>query len=150
LENGRIIGGNELRRALLEGSPVNLGLDTSVVVRLLVGLPEKEYRSARRRLDDAHSADDLVLVSDLVLAEAYHALRHHYDVPDAEVRARLTAFLESGLVLLEPAGGVRALHAEGGAGLMDRMIHERYRSLDAVTITFDRQQADLEGADRLR
>ena len=129
---------------------MSLGLDTSIVVRLLVGLPEKEYRIARKRLDDANQANELVLISDLVLAEAYHALCYHYEIPEEEVRRRLADFIQSGLVLLEPAGAIRALLDSRGAGLMDRMIHERYRSLDAVTLTFDRKQADLEGADRLR
>ena len=111
-----------------------IGLDTSVVVRLLVGLPERDFRLARKRLEDAYEAGDIVLISDLVLAEAFHALRYHYEVPEFEVRARLADFVESGLALLEPAAGVRALRSRGGAGLMDRMIHERYLSLDAVTL----------------
>jgi len=129
---------------------VNVGLDTSVVVRLLAGVPEREYRIARKRLDDAYRANDRVLISDLVIAEAYHALRYHYKIPEEEVRSRLAAFVESGLVLLEPAGGIRALRATGGAELMDRLVHERYRSLDVVTLTFDRKQGSLEGVDRLR
>jgi predicted nucleic acid-binding protein len=146
----RIIDGTGSRRALPGGLPVNVGLDTSVVVRLLVGLPENEYRIARKRLDGAFLANDIVLISDIVLAEAYHALCYHYEIPEMEARRRLAAFVESGLVLLEPTGGVRALRTASGAGLMDRMIHERYRSLDAVTLTFDGKQGRLEGADRLR
>jgi hypothetical protein len=119
-------------------------------VRLLVGLPERDYRLARKRLEDAYDAGDIVLISDLVLAEAFHALRYHYEVPEAEVRARLADFVESGLALLEPAAGVRALRSRGGAGLMDRMIHERYLSLDAVFLTFDRKQSGLAGAIQLR
>jgi hypothetical protein len=115
-----------------------------------MGLPEKEYRIARKRLDEAYLANGIVLISDLVLAEAYHALRYHYAIPENEVRRRLADFVKSGLVLLEPAGAIRALGNAGGAGLMDRMIHERYRSLDAVTLTFDGKQGNLEGANRLR
>ena len=135
---------------MLEGWPVNAGLDTSVVVRLLVGLPEREYRIARKRLDEAYRENDLVLISDLVLAEAYHALRYHYIVPEEEARNRLIAFVESGLVLLEPVGGIRALRDGRSSGLMDLLIHERYRSLDVVTLTFDKKQGGLEGADHLR
>ena len=122
-----------------------IGLDTSVVVRLLVGLPLREYRAASDRLEKAYQAQEIVIVTDLVLAETYHALRHHYEVPDATARERLLELVTSGLVVPEPAGAVRALAVEGGE-LMDRMIHQRHRSLDALTVTFDRRQGRLEGS----
>lgn len=63
------------------------GLDTSVVVRLLVGMPEAQYRVARRRLENAHAQGETVLVSDLVIAETCHVLRHHYGIEEGLVRA---------------------------------------------------------------
>jgi len=128
---------------------VTIGLDTSVVVRLLVGLPEALARSARRRLERATEEGEAVLVADLVIAEAYHALQYHYAVPKAEVRSLLRKFVESGVVRLEPSGSAGALDAKGGAGLVDRLIHARYRSIGAVTLTFERRQGRLEGAVRL-
>jgi predicted nucleic acid-binding protein len=68
---------------------VTLGLDTSVVVRLLMGVPEAPARAARRRLEHAAEAGETVLVSDLVISEAYHALQYHYGVPKAEARSLL-------------------------------------------------------------
>ena len=61
-----------------------LGLDTSVVVRLLAVLPEGQALRARARLEQALDAGETVLVTDLVIAEAYHALHHHYRMPKAE------------------------------------------------------------------
>ena len=58
-----------------------IGLDTSVVVRLLVGEPQNIARATRRRLERAVEAGERVLVSDLVIAEAYFALQHHYGIP---------------------------------------------------------------------
>jgi len=52
-----------------------LGLDTSVVVRLLVGLPEALAQAAQRRLERAVETGERVFVSDLVIAEAYFAAR---------------------------------------------------------------------------
>jgi predicted nucleic acid-binding protein len=127
-----------------------IGLDTSVVVRLLVGLPESQARVARRRLEGAVEEGEPVVVSDLVVAEAYHALQHHYAVPKAQARAILRRFVESGIVTLEPHAAVGALEFAGGAGLVDRLIHLRYRSLGAITLTFERRQGSLEGAVRLR
>jgi predicted nucleic acid-binding protein len=127
-----------------------IGLDTSVVVRLLVGLPESQARVARRRLEDAVEAGEPVVVSDLVIAETYHALQHHYAVPKTQARAILRRFVGSGIVVLEPRGAFGALEVAGGAGLVDRLIHLRYRSLGAITLTFERRQGSLEGAVRLR
>ena len=128
---------------------MTLGLDTSVVVRLLVGVPEAHARAARRRLERAAEAGETVLVSDLVITEAYHALQHHYGVPKGEARSLLLRLVESHAVQLDPPAARAALPAAGGAGLVDRLIHLRYRSLDAVTVTFERTQGKLEGAVRL-
>jgi predicted nucleic acid-binding protein len=126
-----------------------IGLDTSVVVRLLVGLPEAQARAARRRLERAVEAGEPVLVSDLVVAETYYALQHHYAVPKPEARAILRRFIESGIVRLEPGVLSGAFGAAEGAGLVDRLIHLRYVSLGALTVTFERSQGHLEGAVRL-
>jgi predicted nucleic acid-binding protein len=53
---------------------VSIGLDTSVVLRLLTGEPAAEARLARGRIERAHAAAEPVIVTDLVLAEAYFAL----------------------------------------------------------------------------
>jgi predicted nucleic acid-binding protein len=127
-----------------------IGLDTSVVVRLLVGLPESQARRARRRLEGAVESGESVVVSDLVIAETYYALQHHYAVPKGQARAILRRFVGSGVVSLEPHSAVGALEAAGGAGFVDRLIHLRYRSLGAITLTFEQRQGSLEGAVRLR
>jgi predicted nucleic acid-binding protein len=128
---------------------VTIGLDTSVVVRLLTGEPVAAARAAARRLAAAADAGERVVVCDLAVIEAYHALHHHYGVPQPEARALLHRLLVSGVVDPEPAEMVPALSATG-AGLADRVIHARYRALGAVTLTFDRRQGGLEGAVRLR
>jgi len=126
-----------------------IGLDTSVVVRLLVGLPTAQAVAARRRLERAVEHGEGVVVCDLVLAETYHALQHHYGVPKGEARAMLRRFGESGVVQVEPAQSLLALAALPGAGFVDRLIHQRYRGLGASTLTFERKQGALEGAIRL-
>ena len=70
-----------------------IGLDTSVVVRLLVGAPEAQAGAARRRLEHAIERGESVIVCDLVIAEAYYALQFHYDVPKAEARSMLMRFV---------------------------------------------------------
>ncbi|MBI4419984.1 MAG: PIN domain-containing protein [Gemmatimonadetes bacterium] len=129
---------------------MTIGLDTSVVVRLLVGLPESQAARARRRLEAALENGERVVVADLALAETYHALHYHYAMPKDGARALLSRFLESGVVDPDPAGARQVVAARGGAGLVDRLIHQRYRDLGAVTVTFERRQGRLEGAVQLK
>ena len=126
-----------------------IGLDASVVVRLLVGLPQGQAAIARRRLERAFEDDQPILVCDLVLAETYYALCHHYRVPKDEARRLLRDFAASGLVTVEPPEVAGALAPARGAGLVDRLIHARYRRVGAVVVTFERKQAALGGAERL-
>ena len=117
---------------------MNLGLDTSVVLRLLIGQPEDQAALARRRLEQAHTHGDTIVISDLVLAECYYALVHHYQIPKDEARSRLRHMAHSGTVTVEPHEALAALEPAPGAGLVDRLILHRYRALAASTLTFDR------------
>lgn len=124
-------------------------LDTSIVVRLLVGLPEAQFRAARRRLEESHANQEPVIVLDLVILETFFALRHHYQIPEAEVRSALRRFLESGLVTCDPPGAESLIASKGGPGLADRLICLRSNRLASTLLTFDRDQAQLEAAELL-
>lgn len=129
-----------------------IGLDTSVVLRLLIGEPRAQAEVARRRIERALIAGEKVFVTDLVVAEAYHALRHHYDVPQTVALSRLQDFFSAGIVQVDPVGVAEALGqgTRGHAGVVDRLIVTRHRALGATTATFDRRQARLEGGVLLR
>ena len=129
-----------------------VGLDASVVLRLLIGEPRQLTQIARRRIERALAAGEQVIVTDLVVAEVFHALRHHYDVPEGIALARLRELFDSGAVRLDPAGTAEALGPGPGrgAGFVERLIVARHRSLGAATATFDRRQARLESAVLLR
>ena len=124
-----------------------IGLDTSVVPRVLIGELRAQAEVARRRIERALVAGEKVVVTDLVVAEAFHALRHHYDIPQAMALGRLQAFFSAGIVQVDPLGAAEALGqgARGHAGVVDRLIVARHRALGATTATFDRRQARLEG-----
>jgi predicted nucleic acid-binding protein len=126
-----------------------VGLDTSVVLRLLIGKPATEARVARERLKDAHERGESMVVTDLVIAETYYALHYHYGVSKTEARAKLLAMAGSRVVTLSPPEAISALGPSTGAGLVDRLIHARHRGSGAVSWTFDRKLAALEGAVRL-
>jgi predicted nucleic acid-binding protein len=131
---------------------VAVGLDTSVVLRLLIGEPRHLTDLARRRIERALAAGERMVVTDLVLTEVFHALRHHYDIPEVVALAQLRGLLDSGVVQLDPAGAREAFEpgAGGRTGIVDRLIVARHRSLGATTATFDRRQARLDGAVPLR
>lgn len=131
------------------GGLMSLALDTSVVVRLLVGEPADQHDRARGRLERARAEAEPVYVTDLVVVETYYAIRHHYGVPDGEARSRLAQFLASGVVEPDPAGLGEAVAAGPPPGLADRLIHHRHGERGSTTVTFDRGQAALAGAELL-
>jgi predicted nucleic acid-binding protein len=128
---------------------MRVALDTSVVVRLLTGQPAAEAARARARVESAHRAGDDLLVTDLVAAETFHALRFHYRVPREDAATAIRKMVTSGLVRLEPEDALRAWTRGSAVRLVDRLVHFRHRSLDAVTWTLDRRQGRLDGATRI-
>ncbi len=77
-------------------------LDTSVLIRLLVGEPKAQHESALRFLQEQKGAKRPVHVSDLVLSEAYFALQSYYGIPKHDALAMLALFLNEGSVSATP------------------------------------------------
>jgi predicted nucleic acid-binding protein len=127
-----------------------IGLDTSVVVRLLIGEPAVQARAARRLMAERRRAGEAAAVSDLVVGEAYFALRHHYEVPHAQAVDALRSLLnDPGVVAL---GAAREVLASGHdvrqvPGFMDRLIHADYARAPAALVTFDRAASRLSGTE---
>lgn len=129
---------------------MTLGLDTSVVVRLLVGEPVRQAEAARRLLDErVERREPPVALSDLVVGESYFALRHHYEIPHSKAVAALRLLLNDPRIF--PTGVARqVLSLASGAidapGLMDRLIHGDYQHAGVALLTFDRGASRLPGA----
>lgn len=127
------------------------GIDTSIFVRLLSGQPAADYEIAVRRLTALRAAQpEPITVANIVIAEAYAVLQHHYGLTKADTRDGMLAVLTSGLV--EPAGGdavLDALRATKEPGLTDRLIVLEYAALPATVLTLDRKMAALPGCRRL-
>jgi len=70
---------------------MSIGLDTSVVLRLLTGAPAKQAEAARALLA---ASRDSVCISDLVVGESYFVLRHHYAVLLIDATQALAALLD--------------------------------------------------------
>jgi predicted nucleic acid-binding protein len=125
-----------------------VGLDTSVVLRLLVGSPPDQAKAAIGFVKQSRTAGVRVVVSDLVVSEAYFALHAHYDVPKAAAIGALLEMLDSGLV--EPADGpgilrvlTSAARSAAKPGFVDRLIHEQYQRSSAGMVTFERAASRL-------
>jgi predicted nucleic acid-binding protein len=131
--------------------PDRFGIDTSILVRLATGDPEREFDDCVRRLStlvEHHDAE--VFASNQVVGETYIALQHHYGVPKADARAALASVLQSGLVApLNGASVFAALEAVTGCGLLDRLIADDCRRAGLVTLTLDRKMAAFPQARRL-
>lgn len=126
------------------------GLDTSVVVRLLIGAPADQAMIAQQVIESAAARS--IAVSDLVVEEAYFALRHHYDVPHRRAIAALSALVSDPRIRCTGiAAQVLASMPERdvGPGLMDRLIHGGYEAEGITLLTFDRAAARLPSAQLL-
>ena len=127
-----------------------VGLDTSVVLRLLTAEPADQADEALGFLKELKSADRRAFVSDLVVSEAYFALQAHYQVPKRKAVRVLLDFLRSGFVEPEENGvAVQALESITGSsqkpGFVDRMIHAQYGMIPATLITFEKASRRLDG-----
>lgn len=120
-----------------------VGLDTSLVMRILTGEPEAQARAMQEFVRSSVLKGKSLVVSDLVVSEAYFALVTHYGVAKREAVDGLLEMFESGVV--QPTHGgcaVRVLHAMKSSGqkpgLVDRLIHAQYASLPAGMATFEK------------
>ena len=127
---------------------MKVGLDTSVVLRLLTGEPELQARRALAELDALAHSGAVPLVSDLVVSEVYFALQYHYGVPKGEALALLARFLgESGVKPLGASGAVLAVPdlATANPGFVDRLIHAEYARSTGEVLTFERAAGRFPG-----
>lgn len=125
-----------------------VGLDTSCVIRLLIGEPGHLVEKAIAQLDTIAQENKLAAVSDLVVSEAYYALQYHYDVPKQLALDMLKQFLESPeIVPLNEALTVlqQSNLAKAKPGFVDRMIHADYYRNTSRMLTFEKSANKLPG-----
>ena len=126
---------------------MSFGLDTSVVVRLLVGEPEDQARRAWEFLEQCSSEGEPAHVSALVVAESFFVLQHHYGVPLAKTLQQLASLLGDARISADAAAR-RVLRTPGLSrmkpGFVDRLIHALYEDDGRALATFDKTAAKLE------
>ena len=88
----------------------NLGIDTSVLVRIASRQPEGEYRRCAERIRIlVEEQGREIFASNQVIGEAYIVLQYHYEISAPEARAALVEALTSGLVA--PLNGQSVIEA---------------------------------------
>jgi predicted nucleic acid-binding protein len=119
-----------------------ISVDTSVVVRYLVGTPEEQSARAARLID----GHDDVGISLLVLAETAHVLRSFYRVPVPEIADKLIELVtRSNVLTLEISkpdvlDALARARAFGATPIVDALIAASARALGGVPVaTFDRR-----------
>jgi predicted nucleic-acid-binding protein len=121
-------------------------LDTSVLLRLLVGEPEKQAKIAEETLDEFCKSGKKVFVSDLVLCETYFALQFHYKVPKKEAIVVLKNLSQSEEIecstIARSVLTQTNLHS-ANPGFVDRLIHAQYEATGAPMLTFEKASKKL-------
>jgi predicted nucleic-acid-binding protein len=125
---------------------VKTGLDTSVLLRLLLGQPSDQAARAVAFLDELTLGGHRAVVSDLVVAETYFALQHHYGVSKPDALQGLRQLFASGEI--EPLGAaaeVLAVHglASVKPGFVDRLIHGAYANEADEMVSFEKAAGKL-------
>ena len=124
------------------------GLDTSVVVRIISGLPEGVAEKVGERIAAEIAGGDDFAVSALVLSETYFALQHHYAFTKEEALQSLLAF--SCTEGIRVAESIRAIlespHlAKAKPGFVDRMIVGEYATAGSDTYSCEKSFRRLDG-----
>jgi predicted nucleic-acid-binding protein len=126
-----------------------LGIDTNVVVRLVVADDAEQTRRARKLIEQALSHEEPVLVSLLVLLECEWVLRSRYGFTRVALQSIFRALLEARELSFEdePALEEALFHWKDSAcGFSDCLIAAHNRQMECrATATFDGKAARLPG-----
>jgi len=122
-----------------------IGVDTSVIVRYLVGTPTAQARRAAALIDD----DDVEIgISVVALAECAHVLRTQYGVESVDIVESLISLIQRenvrvlGLRSDVLVGMLVRARSMPGRPIPDAIIAAASLAADALPLaTFDREQA---------
>lgn len=132
---------------------MNYGLDTSALLRLLVGEPEALAQKVNDRLASLIDAGHAIHISDLVLSEAYYALQTHYGLSKDQALSSLDSLQSvAGFKLSTTALRVFETPRLGHAnpGFVDRLIAAGYETNGETTISCEKSFSRLTKAEVIR
>ena len=120
---------------------MTFGLDTSVLLRLLTGEPSELASHALERYQRGIANGDDFAVSDVVAAETYYALQHHYNKTKEESLAALMMFSGDERISFSPdfmaAIKTPNIH-KANPGFVDRMLVSGYTSKGQITLSCEK------------
>lgn len=126
-----------------------IGLDTNVLLRLLLRDDEAQAAAALRFVEGACSAEAPCLINRIVLIEAAWVLASGYGYGREQVAAILDAVLRTEVFAVENAAEAWAAlkdYRGGNADFADCLIGRTNRALGAeTTASFDRKAQALDG-----
>jgi hypothetical protein len=129
---------------------MTFGLDTSVVLRLLTGQPQDLAAKALERYQDGIAAGDDFSVSDLVAAESYYAIQHHYGKSKEEALDALRSFSSGDGISFsqnfEAAINTPNIH-KASPGFVDRMLVSGYGENGQITLSCEKSFRRLPGTE---
>ena len=129
---------------------MTFGLDTSVVLRLLTGQPQDLAAKALERYQDGIAAGDDFSVSDLVAAESYYAIQHHYGKSKEEALDALRSFSSGDGISFsqnfEAAINTHNIH-KASPGFVDRMLVSGYGETGQITLSCEKSFRRLPGTE---
>lgn len=105
------------------------GVDTSVLLRVLMGQPVALAQKVRARLKDLWRSGVKCSVCDVVVSEAYYALQHSYGISKERAILALKRLSENpGFKFSDAACAALATPnlAKASPGFIDRVIHGTY------------------------
>jgi len=130
-----------------------LGIDTNVVMRILVSDDAEQTQRARKLVVRALEREESVLVSLLVLIESEWVLRSRYGFKQDEILQMFRSLLEARELTFEDEAAVEEalFHWNDSAcGFADCLISAHNRQLGCrATATFDAKAARLPGTLRV-
>ena len=123
------------------------GLDTSVVVRLLVSEPPALAAKAKDFVEAALDEGHLFYISDLAISETYFVLQHHYGKTKEFAISSIRAIQEMPGFSFSPEAKAALDTPEAwkaSPGFVDRMIAAGYATKGFVTVSCEKDFRKLD------
>jgi predicted nucleic-acid-binding protein len=131
-----------------------IGIDTNLLLRLIVGDEPKQAVMAREFLRGRCSADEPGYVCHIVLVELVWTLARAYGYPRERIAAAIEQILETAQLDVESSGDVAAAvkdYRHGAADFADCLLVRVNAATGCThTVTFDRKAAKLTGFELLK
>ena len=131
-----------------------IGIDTNLLLRLIVGDEPKQAVMAREFLRGRCSADEPGYVCHIVLVELVWTLARAYGYPREKIAAAIEQILDTAQLDVESSGDVSAAvkdYRRGAADFAECLLVRVNAATGCThTVTFDRRAAKLPGFELLK